>query len=83
MPFHRTLGVERDTYVRSGNPEALHGAAKAQRGRGWLILGITESFLEEDTLDLTGRLNDCDQQKAVPGQTMAWRPSSKLWLLTG
>ena len=34
-------------------------------------------------LDLTGRLNECDQQKAVPGQTMAWGPSSKLWLFTG
>lgn len=74
--------MERDTYVRSGNPETLRVQQKHKVG-GDVILGITESFLEEDTLDLTGKLNECDQQKAVPGQTMAWRPSSKLWLLTG
>lgn len=32
LPFHRTLGVERDTYVRSGNPETLRVQQKHKVG---------------------------------------------------
>lgn len=42
--------------------------SKSTKVGGDIILGITESFLEEDTLDLTGRLNSVTSEEQCQGR---------------